>query len=38
MFDALNEVSALTPADVQNFVKELLSQGNYRVVILDPEQ
>jgi zinc protease len=38
MFDALNEVSAFTPADVQNFVKELLSQGNYRVVILDPEQ
>lgn len=31
-------ISAITPADVQNFMKQLLNQGNYRVVILDPEQ
>ncbi|MDE7389166.1 MAG: insulinase family protein, partial [Muribaculaceae bacterium] len=31
-------INAITPADVQNFVKEMNAQGNYRVVILDPEQ
>lgn len=32
-----NVVSAITTADVQDFMKQLLEQGNYRVVILDPE-
>lgn len=35
--NAVDEVSAITPADVQNFVKEMNAQGNYRVVILDPQ-
>ncbi len=30
-------IEAITPADVQKFVKEMNAQGNYRVVILDPE-
>lgn len=39
--DAFNNnietINALTPADVMAFMKELLSQGNYQTVILDPE-
>ncbi len=30
-------VGAITTQDVQDFMKRLLDQGNYRVVILDPE-
>ncbi len=38
-FNGVEEtIEAITPADIQNFMKQLLSQGNYRVVILDPEQ
>lgn len=32
-----NVVNAITTQDVQDFMKRLLEQGNYRVVILDPE-
>ncbi len=32
-----NVVSSITVQDVQDFMKRLLDQGNYRVVILDPE-
>lgn len=35
--DAVKIVNSLTPADVQNFVKEMNAQGNYRVIILDPK-
>lgn len=31
-------ISSITVADVQNFWKQLLDQGNYRVILLDPEQ
>lgn len=34
----LEVLRALSVKDVENFVKDLLKQGNYRVVILDPEQ
>ena len=34
---AVDEINAITPADVQNFVKSMNAQDNYRVVILDPE-
>lgn len=30
-------INSITPADVQNFMRELLAQDNYRVVVLDPE-
>ncbi len=33
----IETINAITPADVQAFMKDILSQGNYRVVILDPE-
>jgi len=33
----IESVSAITVDDVKNFMKSLTSQGNYRVVILDPE-
>lgn len=35
---AVEELNAITPADVQNFVKSMNGQDNYRVVILDPEK
>lgn len=35
--NAIPEVNSITPADVRNFVKEMNAQGNYRVVILDPQ-
>lgn len=35
---AVEEINAITPADVQNFVKSMNGQDNYRVVILDPEK
>lgn len=31
-------LKSITPADVQNFMKAVLDQGNYRVITLDPEQ
>lgn len=34
----IDTVKAITPADVQKFMKALNSQNNYRVVILDPEK
>ena len=34
---AVEEVNAITTADVQNLVKHMNEQGNYRVVILDPQ-
>jgi len=35
--NAIDEVNSITPGDVENFVKEMNAQGNYRVVILDPQ-
>lgn len=35
--DAVAAINAITVEDVQNFMKQLNAQGNYRVVILDPE-
>ena len=37
MSNSQAEVSAITPADVQKFMKKLNKQNNYRVVILDPQ-
>ena len=34
---AIDELNAITEQDVKDFMKRLLEQGNYRVVILDPE-
>ncbi len=33
----IESVNAITVDDIKNFMKSLISQGNYRVVILDPE-
>lgn len=35
--NAVAEVNSITTADVENFVKAMNAQGNYRVVILDPQ-
>ncbi|MCM1309514.1 MAG: insulinase family protein [Bacteroides sp.] len=35
--NAVDEVGSITPEMVQNFVKEMNAQGNYRVVLLDPQ-
>lgn len=35
---AVELVNSITPEQVQNFVKDMNAQGNYRVVVLDPEQ
>lgn len=35
--NAVDEVNAITPEIVQNFVKEMNAQGNYRVVLLEPQ-
>ncbi len=35
--NAIQEVNAITPESVKNFVKEMNAQGNYRVVILNPQ-
>ena len=35
--DAVDVINAITVEDVQDFMKQLNAQGNYRVVILDPE-
>ncbi len=34
----IETLNAITVDDVKNFMKNLNKQGNYRVVILDPEQ
>lgn len=31
-------INAITTADVQNFMRNLLDQGNYRVIVLDPAE
>ncbi len=36
--DRVNVVNSITTKDVQDFMKKLLDQNNYRVVVLDPEQ
>lgn len=36
--NAIETINSITVADVQNFMKEFNSQGNYRVVILDPAE
>ena len=36
--NAIATINSITVADVQNFMKELNKQGNYRVVILDPAE
>lgn len=35
--NAVDEVNGITPEMVENFVKEMNAQGNYRVVILNPQ-
>ncbi len=35
---AVETINSITAADVQNFVKKMNAQGNYRVIILDPEK
>ena len=35
---SIETINAITVEDVQNFMKEVNKQGNYRVVILDPAQ
>lgn len=35
--NAAETAAAITPADVQEYMKELLSQDRYRVIVLDPE-
>ncbi|MDE7336240.1 MAG: insulinase family protein [Muribaculaceae bacterium] len=35
--NAIEEVNSISPEAVKNFVKEMNAQGNYRVVILDPQ-
>lgn len=34
---AVEDLQSITPEDVKDFMARLLKQGNYRVVILDPE-
>ncbi|MDE6383698.1 MAG: sulfotransferase domain-containing protein, partial [Paramuribaculum sp.] len=34
----LEVLRSLSPKDVEKFVKDLLKQGNYRVVVLDPAE
>lgn len=36
--NAAETVAGITVEDVQNYLKELLQQGNYREIILDPEE
>ncbi len=36
--NAMETVNSLTTADVMNFMKEVLSQGNYQVIVLDPAE
>lgn len=38
MNGAIESVKAITPQQVSAFMRQLLDQGNYRVVILDPEE
>ena len=34
---ALSVIEKLTPKDVSDFMNEVMKQGNYRVVVLEPE-
>lgn len=36
--DYLEVLNPITPADVQDFAKRLISQGNYHVIVLDPAE
>ncbi len=36
--NAVETLNEITVEDVQNFMKQLLDQGNYRVILLDPEK
>ena len=36
-FDTEETLAGITPAKVQDFMKALIAQDNYRVVILNPE-
>lgn len=36
--NAAQTVAGITVEDVQNYLKELLQQGNYREIVLDPEE
>lgn len=36
--DDIITINAITPADVQNFMKTMAGSGNYRVVVLAPEE
>jgi zinc protease len=36
--NAMETVNSLTTADVMNFMREVLSQGNYQVIVLDPAE
>ena len=33
----LELVNSITPKDVQDFMRQLIKQDNYRVIVLDPE-
>ncbi len=35
---SVDVIQSITPADIQDYMKKLIGQGNYRVVTLDPEQ
>ncbi len=35
---AVEILQSITPDDVENIVKQLLSQGNYNVMVLSPNQ
>lgn len=38
IFNGIEDViSAITTEDIEAYMKELLSQGNYRVVLINPE-
>ena len=36
--NAVDEINAITAADITAFMGELLKQNNYRVFVLDPEE
>lgn len=35
---AADVINAITTTDIQNFMRNLLEQGNYRVMVLDPAE
>lgn len=36
--ESLNTINSITPADIQNFVKQLLDQGNLATVVMMPKE